>query len=340
MAGGRYGINIGTQNIGISSISTREILVEKNVIAIKNRKTAIAYGDEAYAIFERAPENVDVVFPVKGGVISDPSKMMIILEGLYKKLCSGRITKGADFLIAIPTDTTEVEKRAFHELIADSRLRPHSVSMIDKCIADAVDCGIETTDGSGNMIVNIGADTTDISIIAMGSIVVSKTLKYGGNRFTELIISTIRQKEGVLVGFKSAELLKAELTDLMQAGPEKEHCLFGQTIATGLPAKITVGSRLVTSALLSAVETITDDIKRVLERATPEIVADVNKNGIYLVGGSANLGGIARFIANETKIKINLVKKPENSTIRGVTRTFSNQRYDCLRYYPQEKDYD
>ena len=340
MAGGRYGINIGTQNIGISSVSTREILVEKNIIAIKNRKLAIAYGDEAYAIFERAPENVEVVFPVQNGVISDPSKMTIILEGLYKKLCSGKIIKGSDFLIAIPTDTTEVEKRAFHELIADSRLRPHSVSMIDKCIADAIDCGIEPTDGMGNMIVNIGADTTDISVIAMGSIVSCRTLKYGGNRFTELIINAVKQKEGVLLGFKSAEKLKCTLVDLTGSEPEKELSLYGQTIATGLPARLMISRQMATSAVYDAVLTIVDDIKRVLERATPEIVADVNKNGIYLVGGSANLGGLARFLANETKMKINLVKKPENSTIRGVTRAFNNQRYDSVRYYPQEKDYD
>ena len=340
MAGGRYGINIGTQNIGISSVSTREILVEKNVIAVKGGKTAIAYGDEAYAIFERAPENVDVVFPVRNSVISDPSKMMIILEGLYKKLCSGRIIKGADFLISIPTDTTEVEKRAFHELIADSRLRPHSVSMIDKSIADAIDCGIEPTDGSGNMIVNIGADTTDISVIAMGSIVTCKTLKYGGNRFTELIINYIKQNEGVLVGFKSAEVLKYNLVDLVGKDEPKERSLFGQTIATGLPAKLTINTELVTTAITDAMETLVDDIEHVLEKATPEIVGDVNNSGIFLAGGSANLGGLARFLANRTRMKINLVKKPENCTIRGVTRAFNNQRYDSVRYYPQEKDYD
>lgn len=340
MAGGRYGISIGTQNIGISSIQTRETVVEKNCIAVKDGKLGIALGDEAYAIFERAPENVEVVFPVEYGVISDLGKMAVILEGLYKKLCKGKIVKGSDFLIAIPSDTTEVERRAFHELVADSKLKPHSISLIDKCVADAVDCGIEPTDGEGNMIVNIGADTTDISVIANGGIVVCKTIKFGGNRFTESIINTIKQSEGVLVGFKSAEQIKHTVVDVSGKEEEREITLFGRQIATGLPSKLSISTDLVSESVAGMVDVIFEDVKRTLDKVSPELIADINKNGIYLVGGTANLRGLPRLFANTCKMKINLVKGPENSTIRGVIRAFSNPRYDKVRYYPQEKVYD
>ena len=336
----RYGLNIGTHNIGISNISAKEILVEKNVIAVRDNKYVIGYGDEAYEMFEKAPENVDVIFPVSSGVISDLDKMQIILEGLYKKLNRGKMIKGAEFLIAVPTDVTEVEKRAFHELVANSKIRPRSISVVEKSVADAICCKINPKSPNGNILVNIGADTTDISVVSLGGIVLCKTIKIAGNRFDELIINAIRQEYGMLIGYRTAEMLKAGLVDFAEDAEHKEKAIFGRMIASGLPRKISVNSELVTSCILESVKIIIEDTKRVLEKTPPELAADINDTGIFLLGGSTGLKNLDELFANETGLNINIVDDPANSTIIGVTKIFGNPKYDSLRYYPEEKVYN
>ena len=340
MSESRYGLNIGTKNIGISSIGSKEILVEKNVIAIRDEKYVIGYGDDAYDMFEKAPENVEVVFPVSMGVISDLGKSQVILEGLYKKLNRGKMVKGSEFLIAVPTDTTEVEKRAFHELVANSRIRPRSISVVEKSVADSIACGIDPKSSEGNILVNIGADTTDISVISLGGIVICKTIKIAGNRFNELIINAVRAEHEVLIGNKTAEMLKMKLIDFGAKPEFKEMTVFGRVISTGLPRKITINGKLVTDAITGPVKTIIEDTKRVLEKTPPELASDTQENGIYLLGGSALLNNISDLFERETRLKVNLAADPANSTIRGVTKIFSSPKYDSLRYFPEEKEYN
>ncbi len=336
----RYGLNIGTHNIGISSVGAREILVEKNVIAVRDDRYVIGCGDDAYEMYEKAPENVDVIFPVKDSVISDLDKMQLILEAQYTKLNRGRMIKGSEFLIAVPTDTTEVEKRAFHELVANSKIRPRSISVVEKSVADSIACGIDHKSPKGNMIVNIGADTTDIAVVSLGGIVLCKTIKIAGNRFNELIINAIRSKYEMLIGNRSAESIKYNLVNLNDDAQHSEMKIFGRVISTGLPRKNTVDSELVTEALIESIEIIIEDTKRVLEKTPPELSADITDNGIYLLGGSAKLKGIDKLFAKETGLQINTLEDPQNATIRGVTRIFSKKRYDSLRYFPEEKVYN
>ena len=336
----RYGLDIGTQNISISSVSAKEILVEKNIIAVRDGKYVIGYGNDAYEMFEKAPENVEVIFPVKMGVISNLNKMQAVLEGLYKKLNRGKLIKGSKFLIAVPTDTTEVEKRAFYELVAASNIRPKNVYVVEKSIADSIACGISPKSVSGNILVNIGADTTDITVISHGGIVTHKTIKIAGNRFNELIGSSVRSVHGALIGNRTAELLKKKLTDLSQEPQYDEMTVFARRISTGLPVKISVSSELVTNSIRESLITIIEDTKRVIEEIPPELAADITENGIYILGGSACLKNIDELFYHETKMKINTVVDPSNSTIIGVTKIFGNSRYDNLRYLPKEKEYN
>lgn len=336
----KYGLNIGTANVSISNVKTREILVEKNAVAVRDRKNIIGYGDDAYEMFEKNPENVEVIFPVQDGVISDLDMMQAILEGLYKKLNKGKMVKGSEFLVSVPTDTTEVEKRAFHELVANSKIRPKSISVVEQSIADSICCGIDPKSPKGNILVNIGADVTDISIISLGGIVLTKTVKIAGNKLNEAIISAIRQQEGKLIGVKSAEALKCNLVDLSTAPEYGEMKLFGRVILTGLPSRMIVGSELINNVVRNYMEQIIDEVKRVLEKTPPELSADIVENGIYLLGGSSRLKNLDQMFAKGTGLKINPVSDPANSTIRGVTRIFGNSKYDYLRYFPEEKEYN
>ena len=214
MSDEKYGLDIGTWNIRLSALDSGTFISEKNVIAVKNKKIVIGYGDEAFEMYERAPENVEVSFPVQDSVISEIDKMQMILEYIFKKINRGKIIKGGNFLISVPSDTTEVEKRAFHELVANSKLRARSIYMVEKSVADAVGCGIDMKSPKGNFIVNIGADTTDISVLSLGSIVINHKIKIAGRRFDEAIINAVKQHHQRLIGYRTAEQLKIELSDM------------------------------------------------------------------------------------------------------------------------------
>ena len=160
-----FGIDFGTSNIKIYNGITRTTLNEKNIIAIKNKDILFEIGDEAYKMYEKAPENIQVVFPIKYGVIADLKSMKMLFEQFYKKMTGPRGSKMGRFCIAVPADITEVEKRAFYDVVAKSDIKAREIKIVEKPIADAVGLGIDMTSSRGKMIINIGADTTDLSVI-------------------------------------------------------------------------------------------------------------------------------------------------------------------------------
>ena len=183
-----YGIDLGTSNFKIFCKSNGKIMKEKNTIAVINKNEIYAYGDAAYAMYEKAPESINVVFPVVEGVIADYNFLQrMIFDFLESKMKAK--SKNAEFIVAVPTDITDVEKRAFYELFYKSKSRPKNVLLCEKPIADAVGLGIDVNEPTGVMIVDMGADTTEISVISLGGLVLSDLLHFGGNRIDESIIT-------------------------------------------------------------------------------------------------------------------------------------------------------
>ena len=338
--GTKFGLDIGSMNIRLSSAGDNKILSQKNVITIKDGKNIIGYGDDAYDMFEKAPENVEVIFPVVDGVVSDIEKMQMILEYLYKEINCGKMIKGSEFLVSVPTETTEVEKRAFYELVANSKIRPSDVAVVEKSVADAVGCGLDIKSASGNIIVNIGAGTTDVSVVSLGGIVLCNTIRVGGNKFNEAIISAIKSSESKLIGMKTAEQLKLSLCDLSANPEHKEKTVFTRVIATGLPIRSSVASETINRCAVPIIDTIVDTIKRTLERTPPELAADIVDNGIYVIGGCAGIKNLDTYISNETKLSVTIPEDPINCTIRGITEILKHSKYDSLKNHPQEKVYN
>ena len=194
MAQHLYGIDLGTSNFKIFGLTNKKTINEKNVIAKKNKNEVFQFGDPAFEMFEKAPSNIEVSFPVKFGVIADIKNMDILFECFYKKLNGKNISGSGDFCIAVPTDITEVEKRAFYDMIAESKVKAKHINVVEKPIADAVGVGIDVDSPKGNLIVNIGADTTEISVISLGGIVLSKLIKTGGSKLDDAICSIVRKK--------------------------------------------------------------------------------------------------------------------------------------------------
>ena len=322
-----YGVDIGTSNFKMCCKDKDKIINEKNIIAIANKKDILAFGDEAYEMYEKAPEHIEVSFPVKFGVIADIENMQTLLLRFFNKMNDDKkFTGNTDFYIAVPTDVTEVEKRAFYELVADSKVKAKNIYIVD-------------TKSKGIMIVNIGAETTEISVLSLGGIVISKSVKIGGNKLDDSIISAVRKVYNLIIGSKTAEGLKKELGSAVQA-EETFAPGFGRNVLSGLPVSVDISSDVIYSAVVDPLHSIMDSIKVILERTPPELAADIIKNGIYVSGGTSNIRNLEKFIHQETNLAVNIVENPAESVVRGLMGVVSNPDFAGVAYTPQDKNYD
>jgi rod shape-determining protein MreB len=340
MAQNIYGVDIGTSNLKMCCNEKGRILNEKNIIAIANKKEMLAFGDEAYDMYEKAPENIEVSFPVKFGVIADIENMQTLLVSFFNKINDDKKFSGnTDFYIAVPTDVTEVEKRAFYELVADSKVKAKNIYIVDKPVADAIGAGLDVTKSKGIMVVNIGAETTEISVISLGGIVISKSIKIGGNKLDDSIISIIRKEYNLVIGSKTAEGLKKELGSAVKA-EEKFAPGFGRNVLSGLPVSVQISSDVIYSAIVDPLHSIMDSIKVILERTPPELAADIIKDGIYVTGGTSNISNLQQFINKETNLNVNIVENPAESVVRGLIDVVNKPEFSKIPYTPQDKKYE
>lgn len=339
-----FGIDFGTGNIKIFNGLTRTTLSEKNIIAIKDKNQLFEIGDEAYKMYEKTPDNIKVVFPIKFGVIADLKSMKMLFEEFYKKMTGHRGNKMGRFCIAVPADITEVEKRAFHDVVSKADIKSREIKIVEKPIADAVGLGIDMTSARGNMIVNIGADTTEISVISLGGIVVSRIIKLGGNKLDQLICDIVKRKYNIYIGLKTAEQIKCKLSDAMYDEDDDSDeddilYVYGRNVITGLPSERAVSKETVYEAIKQFFEDIVDAIKGLLERTPPELSADIIDTGIYLTGGSAAIKNLDKLIAQETELKVNTITNPGESVIRGVSMIVSDSKFKKLMYEPRESSF-
>lgn len=276
-----FGIDLGTNNIKIYNKSDDSIMVEKNMIAIENKSTLFAYGNSAFDMYEKAPSNIHISYPLCNGVIADIKNMETIVRYFIQDLMKGSI-KPADYYIAVPTDVTEVEKRAFYDLIKDANVKAKKIMVVEKAVADGLGMDIDVKNSQGVLVVNVGYDTTEISILSLGGIVLSKLIKVGGFKFDEAIKNAVRKEFSLIIGGKTAENIKISLGELCEEG--KGAVVYGRDIVTGLPVEREIPVSLVDECLQEHFYTIIDNVKVILERTPPELAADIYRHGIYLTG--------------------------------------------------------
>lgn len=327
-----FGIDFGTSTIKIYRKNEGVIFDEKNIIALCNNEV-MAIGDEAFEMLGKAPDNFLVTYPVKNGVIADIANMLSLLNKAFKIITdkSGKIT-GADIIVAAPTDVTEVEKRAFFDLAASSVAKPKKVRVVEKPIADAIGSGLDVMNASGVMVVNIGADTTEISVMSLGGIVLSKLVTTGGNKFDELITSNVKKKYNLVIGHKTAETIKKKLAYAMN--PEHETIkVYGRDVMSGLPTEAEVDSEFVYETINESLHSIVDAVRVILEKTPPEISSDIIDAGIYITGGSANIKKIDELFAKETELDVKVAEDPANTVVNGLGRILEDSaKYDCLAF--------
>lgn len=316
MAGKAIGIDFGTSSIKFYKNGEGVILHEKSVIAIYNKVHTFAVGNEAFEMYEKAPANIDVSYPVKNGVIADIGNMQAMIDYFFQVLDGKRKLKGADYYIAVPTDITEVEKRAYFDLISNTNLRPKKIHVVEKPIADALGMNLDITKSTGTLVVDIGANTTEISVLSLGGIVLSRLISVGGNKFDEAIITKIKKDKNFVIGEKSAELIKKNIGSAYVTDETMD--IYGRNLVTGLPSEITVSGEDVYDALNELFQSIVDSIKIILERTPPEISSDIYKSGVYITGGSSRIKDLGRYVYEQLGLKVNLCEEPESTVIAGL----------------------
>ncbi|GMQ56122.1 rod shape-determining protein [Vallitalea sediminicola] len=315
------GFDLGTSVMHISQKDKGIVLDEPEIIAIdKSKSDIVAVGEEAYDMLEKTPAHIIMNSPVKYGVVADFDNMGKLLKIQLKNLKMGKKFSNNVAIVSVPNDVSEVERKALYDLFLHSGFRFKKVYLIEKPVAAAVGAGIEVLKPYGNMIVDIGGGTTEVSVVSLGGIVISKLLKVGGNKFDEDIKNYVKRKYSIYIGKKSAERIKKEIGYVFIDDEEEIVTteVVGRDVVTGLPKKVTVTNEDIDNALKEDINVIIDAIKYILEKTPPELSSDILETGVYLTGGSSLLSNLDRLITNETSLSINLVENPKECVVNGI----------------------
>ena len=321
----KYGIDTGTSTVKIYSHSKDKIYVEKNMIAVRQKeRKVLAVGDEAYEMFEKAPSNIHVDSPMAFGMIADIPRMEFVLYTLLNKI-EKRCFFGHVIYFAIPMDLSQLEKRAYDIIVNSRRINKNKVLMVEKPIADAIALGISPENTRGSMIVNIGAQSTELSILANGRVIISKMIPIGGRQMNLAICEEIRRICQLQIGTRTARRLKVVMGN-MKASEEDARKVYGIDSLSGLPREEVISSKIIYDALLKCMTQIGTEIKAFLERTPPQISYEILKEGIHLTGGSTRLANIHVFLAEYTGYGVELSELYEQSTVTGLKKIINDKK--------------
>ena len=291
------GIDLGTSNILVTIKGKGIVLKEPAVVAtdIKTDKI-LATGYEAKEMLGRTPENIRAVKPMKDGVIADFTATRLMLKNIIKKVCQKYNSRRPRAVVCVPYGITEVEERAVEESILHAGAR--EVYMVEEPMAAAIGAGLHIEEPSGNMVVDLGAGTTEVAVISLGGIVVSNSLRVAGDELDEDIVNYIKRKHN----------LSTELNMEIR----------GRDLNTGLPRNVIITSSQILEALNESIQKILDSIKLTLEKTPPELAADLVEKGIVLTGGGALIKNLDKYISKETNMPVYIADEPLECVVRGT----------------------
>lgn len=335
MFGNVYGLDLGTYEIKIFDKKRRKIWKEKNAVAVQNKRVC-AVGNVAYEMYEKAPLNIDIVFPMKEGVISHFNHMQNLLEQLLKR--EEKFVRGSKYLVAVPTDVSEVEKRAFYDLVSHSNAKAKEVRIVERGVADAVGMGLDVKNTLGIFIVNLGAETTELSVLSYGGVVFNKLVKTGGVTLDHAIITSVRNYKNFLIGHSTAEELRT-FFGISNHGNSKELKVAGRNLITRIPEQQDISEGLIHASLKNIIKNYVREIEVMFERMPPEIQRYIRNNGLYITGGVANLNGLRQYLQNALGISVQTCEQPEFSTVEGLKRIISTKELHKLTYSMLDENY-
>ena len=294
------GMDLGTASVLIYIKDKGIVLNEPSVVALdKNTGKLLKVGADAQAMLGRTPGNIIAIRPLREGVISDYEVTERMIKEFLHKVMGFQLFKPR-IIICVPSGITEVEERAVVD--AGIQAGARRVYLIEEPVAAAIGAGIDISKPDGHMVVDIGGGTSDIAVISLSGVVESASIKVAGDQFNEAIVKYMRRKHNVLVGERTAELMKMQIGCVFPKEQETSIEIKGRCLVTGLPKVINVSSTEMLEAFEEPVERILEAIHGVLERTPPELVADISNNGIVMTGGGSLVDGFDKLIEARTGI--------------------------------------
>ena len=311
------GIDLGTANVLVYVKGKGIVLREPSVVAIdRDTNKVLAIGEEARRMIGRTPGNIVAIRPLREGVIADYDVTENMLRHFIEKVVGKNFVVRPRIMICIPSGVTLVEQRAVQEAAEQAGAR--YTQLIEEPLAAALGAGLDISEPRGAMVVDIGGGTTDVAVISLGGIVMSASLRLGGDRFDEDIIAYVKREFNLMIGERTAENIKKEVGAAFRIARESSMDVRGRDLVTGLPKNITITTEQAAEAVEQSVEQIVDCVKRVLEDTPPELAADIMDQGIVLTGGGSMLYGLDELIRRETQISTCLADDPLSCVALGT----------------------
>lgn len=336
MARNTYGLDLGSYEIKVYDKKKENIWKEKNVIAIKDQRDIFAVGDTAYGMYQKAPANIEVIFPMKGGVISRFNNMQFLLQNLLKQ--GRQFARGSEYVIAVPTDVTEVEKKAFFDLVIHSTARAREVNIVERSIADAIGLNLNVQNTKGLFIANFGAETTELSILAEGGMILNRLIKLGGTAYDESIVDLVRHSHDFLIGRQTAETLRKRF-GVFTGETDAALSVAGRDLITGVPMRKTISYSLVRAALRDPLLECVRAINSLLDRTPPEVRKGVSANGIFLTGGMAQMPGLETYIKKAVGIPVRTAAEPDICVVKGLEKIINSKELGKFAYSMLNESY-
>ena len=317
------GIDLGTASVLVYVKGKGVVLNEPSVVAIdKNSGKLLKVGAEAQAMLGRTPGNIVAIRPLREGVISDYDMTERMLREFLRKVVGGFQLFKPRVIICVPSGITEVEERAVVD--AGIQAGARRVYLIEEPVAAAIGAGIDIAKPDGHMVVDIGGGTSDIAVISLSGVVESASIKVAGDQFNEAIVKYMRRKHNVLVGERTAEMMKMRIGCVFPKEQETSIEIKGRCLVTGLPKVINVSSTEMLEAFEEPVERILEAVHGVLERTPPELVADISNNGIVMTGGGSLVDGFDKLIEARTGIHTEVAEGAISCVAEGTGRSLDS----------------
>jgi rod shape-determining protein MreB and related proteins len=315
-------IDLGTANTLIYVKGKGIVLNEPSVVAIRTvgaQRSVAAVGVDAKRMLGRTPGNIQAIRPLKDGVIADFHVTEKMLQLFISKVHENSIIRPSPrVLVCVPAMSTQVERRAIKESALGAGAR--EVFLIEEPMAAALGADLPVSEASGSMVVDIGGGTTEIAIISLNGIVFSESVRVGGDRFDEAIVSFVRRRFGTLIGDSTAERIKNEIGTALPLVDELELDVRGRNLAEGIPRQLTLTSNQIHEAITEPLAQIVAAVKNALEQSPPELASDIAERGIVLTGGGALLRCMDELISQETGLPVLVAEDPLTCVARGGGR--------------------
>jgi rod shape-determining protein MreB and related proteins len=309
-------IDLGTANTLVFARGRGIVVSEPSIIAV-NQKTGMveAVGREAKDMLGRTPANILAIRPIKDGVIADFEHTQKMLDHFIRKAHGGWMGLRPRIVIGVPSQITQVERRAVMQ--AAHLARASKVYLVEQTLLAALGTGLQVMEPSGSMVVDIGGGTTDVAVIALGGIILSRSVRVAGNRMDEDIVRYIKRKHNLLLGERMAEDIKMTVGSASTLETELTMWIKGRDLVEGMPRTLMISDREIREALSEAVSHIVEAVLVVLEQTPPELSSDLVGKGIMLTGGGSLLKGLDTRLREETGLGVSLAEDPLTSVVRG-----------------------